>query len=89
MDHFFILDCAGRIVGNPRGYRTIRGAIRESERPGSPAHKAIWTAFYEAEHINPNHKAICKIVQYKPQEQTARGIFGYRFQSIKNQNWSI
>lgn len=41
---FFIRDCAGNIVGNPAGYRTMRGAMREANRRGSPAYNAIYAA---------------------------------------------
>ena len=50
MGPFFIFDCNGRIVGNPKGYRTIRGAIQQQDRKGSPAWRAIWAA-YEARKI--------------------------------------
>lgn len=89
MDHFFILNCNGRIVGNPRGYRTIRGAIRESERPGSPAHKAIWAAFFDAKSINPNHTRICKIAAYNALDDSVKGLLAYRFDNQSTQNRSI
>lgn len=43
---FFIRDCNGKVVGNPRGYRTFRGATQQQDMRGSPAHRAIWDAFY-------------------------------------------
>jgi hypothetical protein len=45
MERFYIYDCNGRIVGNPKGYRTIKGAIREQDRKGSPAWRAIWASY--------------------------------------------
>lgn len=42
---FFIRDCNGTIVGNTKGYRTIKGAVREQNRPGSKAFKSIWEAY--------------------------------------------
>jgi hypothetical protein len=45
MERFFIYDCEGRIVGNPKGYRTMRGAIQQQDRKNSPAWRAIWAAF--------------------------------------------
>lgn len=44
-DRFFIRDCNSTIVGNPKGYRTMRGAVREQNRPGSKAFRAIWEAY--------------------------------------------
>ena len=47
--NYFIRDCNGKIVGNPQGYRTIRGAITQQNRKGSPALRAIWQAYDERE----------------------------------------
>lgn len=46
---FFIRDCNGKIVGNPNGYRTFKGANQQQNQKGSPAYNAIWKAYYEAE----------------------------------------
>jgi len=62
-DPFFIFDCNGRVVGNPKGYRTIRGAIREKERKGSPAWRAIWAAHDERKNTDPANRKICRISQ--------------------------
>ena len=43
---YFIYDCNEKIVGNPKGYRTFRGAEREYNRRGSPAYRAIWASYY-------------------------------------------
>lgn len=45
--NFFIRDCNENIVGNPKGYATMRGAIAQQNRPGSPAYRAIWAAYDE------------------------------------------
>lgn len=58
---FYIFDCNGRVVGNPRGYRTIRGATREQDRRGSPAWRAIWDAFYARKEKDPDHRNISEI----------------------------
>ena len=42
---FYIFDTNKNIVGNIKGYRTIKGAIREAENNKSKAHKAICQAF--------------------------------------------
>jgi len=64
MDRFFIYDCNGRIVGNPAGYRTIRGAIQQQDRKGSPAWRAIWAAFAERKAREPEHTLISSV--HKP-----------------------
>jgi hypothetical protein len=46
---FFIRDCNGQIVGNPQGYRTIKGAITQKNLKGSPVWRAIWQAYSERE----------------------------------------
>lgn len=61
--NFFIFDCNGRIVGNPKGYRTIRGAIREKERKGSPAWRAVWAAYDERKKEDFNHTLIATVRQ--------------------------
>lgn len=61
MDKFFIFDCNGRIVGNPNGYRTIRGAVRQQNQHGSPAYKAIWAA-YDAR-ANKNDNLVSRVTQ--------------------------
>lgn len=43
---YFIFDCKGNIVGNPKGYATYKGAARQAEMRTSKAHKQIWAAFY-------------------------------------------
>ncbi len=42
---YFITDCYGNIVGNPKGYKTYRAADIQSKKKGSPACKAIWDNF--------------------------------------------
>jgi hypothetical protein len=55
---FFIYDCQNRIVGNPKGYRTHTGAIREAKKRGSKAWEQIWQAFYENEKFNDDHRRV-------------------------------
>lgn len=42
---FFIRDCNGQIVGNPKGYETHRGAQAQAANWRSPAARAIAQAF--------------------------------------------
>jgi hypothetical protein len=43
---FFIFDCNGDIVGNPKGYKTHQGAQTQCERTGK-----IRTAIFTAHHL--------------------------------------
>ena len=40
---FFIRDCNDQIVGNPKGYATMRGAETQTS-PRRPTGRAIWAA---------------------------------------------
>jgi hypothetical protein len=42
---FFIRDCNENVVGNPKGYRTMRGALAQQDNPRAPAYKAIRAAY--------------------------------------------
>lgn len=42
---YFIFDCFGNIVGNPRGYRTYKGARIQANTPNSTARKAILDSY--------------------------------------------
>ena len=42
---FFIYDCYGNIVGNPKGYRTIKGADKEANRKKGKTFETIWNNF--------------------------------------------
>ena len=60
-ERFFIFDCNDRIVGNPKGYRTIRGAVRQQNLAGSPAYRAIWAAYDERKKQNPMHSFVSAV----------------------------
>jgi hypothetical protein len=42
---YFIKDCNGTIVGNPKGYNTFRGAQNQQNSHKSKTRQAIWEAF--------------------------------------------
>ena len=45
---FFIFDCNGAIVGNPKGYRTHKGAERQCKLNGnSKVMQTLWNRFFE------------------------------------------
>jgi hypothetical protein len=43
---FFIFDCNGSIIGNPKGYKTHKGAQTQCEKQGK-----IRTAIFTAHHL--------------------------------------
>ncbi len=51
---FFIRDCNDQIVGNPKGYRTMRGAESQRDMHGTVANRAIWAAFWAKDEKLPN-----------------------------------
>lgn len=54
---YFIYDCNGKVVGNPKGYRTFVGAERQQNYAYSPARSAIWKAYdekYGRDNKSPN-----------------------------------
>ena len=61
MGRFFIRDCNGDIVGNPKGYRTMRGAMQQQNQRGSPAWRAIYEAFDRKRKENPNCYSLSEI----------------------------
>jgi hypothetical protein len=60
-DRFYIYDCNGSIVGNPKGYPTIKGAVRQQNMTGSKAYRALWKAYTERKNREDNF--VCKITQ--------------------------
>jgi hypothetical protein len=42
---YFIYDCNGVVIGNPKGYRTFRGASRQANGK-TKVNNEIWTRFY-------------------------------------------
>ena len=66
---YFIRDCNNNIVGNPKGYATFRGAVKQQDTPGTPAYRAIWSAYdtraaqERADHVPFNIRStnICSI----------------------------
>ena len=59
---YFIYDCNGNIVGNPKGYRTYNGAERQQNSKKSIANKAIWNAYYlKASNPTNSDNLVCSI----------------------------
>ena len=66
---FFIRDCNENIVGNPKGYATMRGAEAQTS-PRKPTARAIWTAYDARELSYDNNRT--------PLETRRRNIFSIR-----------
>lgn len=60
-NQFFIYDCNNKVVGNPHGYRTMRGARQQAESRHGKAYRQIWQAYYASEKENPSIELIYKI----------------------------
>lgn len=60
---YFIFDCNGRVVGNPKGYATFRGADQQQNQRGSSAYNAIWKAYEEKKNFDPTNRLLSKISQ--------------------------
>lgn len=63
MDRFYILDCKDNIIGNPKGYRTHRGAMQQAGMPKAKAYRQAWQALEDARKINPSENLIHRIVR--------------------------
>lgn len=42
---FYIRDCYGNIVGNPKGYQSVKSADKEANRKKGKTFAAIWDNF--------------------------------------------
>lgn len=59
---FFIFDCNGKIVGNPKGYRTHKGAEGQCKLNGnSKVMQTLWNRFFERSQIDGTKTRIYSI----------------------------
>jgi hypothetical protein len=59
---FYILDCSDEIVGNPKGYRTFRGANQQAHSPRSKVYREIWSRYYAKRQSDPKWRLVSQIV---------------------------
>lgn len=52
---FYIKDCYGNIVGNPKGYKTMRGAKAQADSAKTKIGKQLWAQ--HEKHIEEQEKA--------------------------------
>ena len=65
---FFIKDCNGTIVGNVKGYSTMRGATHQANGFKCKAYKQIWAAYDARKLVDPSNNLVSAI--------------GYKFGSV-------
>jgi hypothetical protein len=58
---YFILDCCGNVMGNPKGYRTMRGAIQQASAKNSKLKYKLWQALENCRKEYPSHSLVYKI----------------------------
>lgn len=51
---FYIYDCTGSLVGNPKGYKTFRGAANQTQGRAKVC-REIWARFYSRVDQTDNH----------------------------------
>ena len=51
----FIYDCNGDIAGNPKGYRTLRGAMQQAQSKHSKTYRELWRRYEEREDKTNRH----------------------------------
>lgn len=61
MKRFYIYDCTGKTVGNPKGYRTMRGALIQQNKIGSKAYNEIYETFREQKALYPDLRLIARV----------------------------
>lgn len=59
---FYIYDCTGKVVGNPNGYRTIKGARQQAESRHAKAYAQIWQSFYDNENVIPRDSMRSRLI---------------------------
>ena len=66
---FVILDCNDQIVGNAKGYRTLRGANAQVNNRGSKIKNLLWARYTEKEHSSPlDRPLVCSIIKREHHE---------------------
>lgn len=57
---YFIYDCTGAIVGNPKGYRTFKGANKQANGK-TKIMSELWCIYLANKQTNPDNKTINRI----------------------------
>lgn len=75
---YFIFDCNGHIVGNPKGYKTHTGAQRQCNLEGATPSKTmavLWQRFHEMAQIDSTKTRIYSIRWVAQPKSEARKAF--------------
>ena len=59
--NYYIRDCNGQIIGNPRGYRTFRGASQQEKRLAP----LIWARYWQKRDSGSTDNHLSSISQRK------------------------
>jgi hypothetical protein len=60
-NRFYIQNCQHAIVGNPKGYRTFRGAMQQAENRKGLIYVQILDAYHASKPANPNLNLVYSI----------------------------
>lgn len=58
---YYILDCCGNPCGNPKGYRTMRGAMQQTDSRKSKIHRELWDRFQMWQDRNPSEYLVYSV----------------------------
>ena len=58
---YFIRDCNDEIVGNPKGYRTFRGANQQAHSTRSKVYGELWRRYYAKRKEKPDWNFVSRI----------------------------
>jgi hypothetical protein len=77
---FFIFDCNGVIVGNPKGYKTHKGAQNQCKLNGqSKVMQVLWNRFFERSQIDATKTLIYSIRWVDQPKSEAKQAFDSMF----------
>jgi hypothetical protein len=58
---FFIYDCNDQVAGNPKGYRTFRGANQQANGRKSKLYHTLWDRYYAKREADPECRLVTRI----------------------------
>lgn len=58
---FFIYDCNDQVAGNPKGYRTFRGANQQANGRKSKLYRTLWDRYYAKREADPECRLVNRI----------------------------
>jgi hypothetical protein len=58
---YYIYDCNDQIVGNPKGYRTFRGANQQANGKRSKVYQVLWDRYHAKRKEKPHWLLISQI----------------------------